>query len=226
MIFSEKLQILRKNRGFTQEELAEKLQVSRQAVAKWESGISYPDILNLVAISELFRITVDYLVKDNDCTKALGEKETLDADLEEMIAFRLRANQNTYAGFSGQCDSSRLASHDYSYEEDGYLYYDTYLGGEQFMGEEAVWKNKKPLYAMNYSGRVLDERFSGNFLKEALRAADRTLPFRGPAFYQAGEYIYQTKVIGDVNWFQGYEEIYYQNDKVYECYYHGGILKQ
>lgn len=41
MIFSEKLQVMRKNKGFTQEELAEKLQVSRQAIAKWESGVFY-----------------------------------------------------------------------------------------------------------------------------------------------------------------------------------------
>lgn len=223
MIFSEKLQILRKSKGMTQEDLAEKLQVSRQAVAKWESGVSYPDIMNLIAISELMHITVDYLVKDNDCNKAVIEEKS--TDLNKMIAFRLKANQNTYAGFAGACEASRLASHDFSYEENGYLYYDTYLGGEQFMGEEAVWKNGTPLYAMNYSGRVLDERFSANFLKEVLRAADEKLPFRGPAFYQAGEYIYQTKVLGDVSWFQGYEEIYYGDTKVYECYYHGGVLK-
>ena len=47
MIFSEKLQLIRKSKGLTQEELAEKLSVSRQAVAKWESGQSDPDIENL-----------------------------------------------------------------------------------------------------------------------------------------------------------------------------------
>lgn len=68
MIFSEKLQFIRKNHGFTQEELAGKLNVSRQAVAKWESGQVYPDIFNLIQISNLFHVTVDYLVKDQDCT--------------------------------------------------------------------------------------------------------------------------------------------------------------
>ena len=54
MIFSEKLQLIRKNKGLTQEELAERLSVSRQAVAKWESGQVYPDIMNLIQISNLF----------------------------------------------------------------------------------------------------------------------------------------------------------------------------
>jgi len=60
--FSEKLQLIRKNRGLTLEELAEKLSVSRQAVAKWESGQVYPEITNFIQISNLFNATIDYLV--------------------------------------------------------------------------------------------------------------------------------------------------------------------
>lgn len=69
MIFSEKLQLLRKNKGLTQEELAEKVCVSRQAIAKWESGQSYPDISNLIQISHLMNVTVDYLVRDQECSR-------------------------------------------------------------------------------------------------------------------------------------------------------------
>ena len=53
MIFPEKLQILRKSKGMTQEDLASALNVSRQAVAKWESGQGYPDIGNLISISSM-----------------------------------------------------------------------------------------------------------------------------------------------------------------------------
>ncbi len=66
MIFSEKLQIIRKSKGMTQEKLAENLNVSRQAVAKWESGQAYPDIHNLIQISNLFHVTVDLLVLSKD----------------------------------------------------------------------------------------------------------------------------------------------------------------
>ena len=64
MKFHEKLQVLRKERGFSQEELAERLDVSRQAVSKWESGQSYPETEKLIQISNLFGITVDHLLKD------------------------------------------------------------------------------------------------------------------------------------------------------------------
>ena len=222
MIFSEKLQILRKNKGYTQDVLADKLGVSRQAVAKWESGQSYPDIFNLIQISDLMSVSVDYLVKDQDCSVNIVTKPN--SNIDELIAFRLEANINTYAAFKNEVDSTRLTSHDFRYENGKYIYLDTYVGGEKFAGEEAIWKEGHAVYAMNYMGKVLADGFSGNFLKEALRAADKKMPYRGPEIYQSGEYTYRCKVTGDFTWFQGYEEIYQKDNKVYECVFHGGLL--
>lgn len=64
MKFSEKLQSLRKGKGLSQEKLAELLDVSRQAVSKWESGQTYPEIEKLIILCDLFEITLDELVRD------------------------------------------------------------------------------------------------------------------------------------------------------------------
>lgn len=66
MKFSEKLQSLRKGKGLSQEKLAELLDVSRQAVSKWESGQTYPEIEKLIVLCDLFEITLDELVRDRD----------------------------------------------------------------------------------------------------------------------------------------------------------------
>ncbi len=60
---AQRLQQLRKEKGLSQEELAERLGVSRQAVSKWESGQSVPDVEKIVAVSELFGVTTDWLLK-------------------------------------------------------------------------------------------------------------------------------------------------------------------
>lgn len=223
MIFSEKLQLLRKTKGLTQEELAEKMSVSRQAVAKWESGQVYPDISNLIGISNLFNVTVDYLVRDQECSINCINKSS--TDMDKLIEFRLEANVNTYAAYMNETEPTRLDSHDFTYSNGSYTYHDTYVGGEQFAGEEAIWFEGKSQYAMNYMGRILGQQFSGDFLKEALRKADKEMPYRGPEYYKSGEYLYKCNVVGDFSWFQGYEEIYCNNDKVYECYFHGGTMK-
>ncbi|MBD5527493.1 MAG: helix-turn-helix transcriptional regulator [Lachnospiraceae bacterium] len=64
MSFSEKIYALRTQAGMSQASFAEKLQVSRQTVSKWELGTSYPEIEKLLAISNLFHVTTDYLLKD------------------------------------------------------------------------------------------------------------------------------------------------------------------
>ena len=64
MIFADKLIRLRKQNGWSQEELAEKMNVSRQAVSKWESAQTVPELEKLLQLSNLFGVTTDYLLKD------------------------------------------------------------------------------------------------------------------------------------------------------------------
>ena len=66
MEFNEKLQELRKQKGITQEELAEALFVSRTAVSKWESGRGYPNIDSLKALAKFFSVTVDELLSGDE----------------------------------------------------------------------------------------------------------------------------------------------------------------
>ena len=75
--FGEKLKALREEKGITQSELADTLNVSRQAVYKWESNKGYPDIENLIRISDIFEVTIDELIRKD---KALQEKISIDDD--------------------------------------------------------------------------------------------------------------------------------------------------
>ena len=64
MTFGEKLYRLRKEKGWTQERLAEQIGVSRQALSKWESGSAVPDAVNILRLSKLFAVSADYLLDD------------------------------------------------------------------------------------------------------------------------------------------------------------------
>ncbi len=64
MILADKIIALRKKNGWSQEELAERLEVSRQSVSKWESGLSMPDMNKILGLSALFGVSTDYLLKD------------------------------------------------------------------------------------------------------------------------------------------------------------------
>ncbi len=139
--------------------------------------------------------------------------------------FLIKAKQATYAGKGAETASSRVRSHDLIYREGEYMYYDTYLGGDKFAGEEALWISEIPYWSMNYVGRVTGENFSGDFLKEALLRVPEDKPFRGPAEYSNGDYSYQCRIDGDYEWFQGKETISYKGSQIYECYFHGGLIK-
>lgn len=76
MIFADKLITLRKKAGWSQEELAEKLNVTRQSVSKWEGAQSVPDIDKILQLSCLFGVTTDYLLKDEQAEPEYTEDDT------------------------------------------------------------------------------------------------------------------------------------------------------
>ena len=78
MKFCDKLQKIRKENNITQEQLADKLNVSRQAVSKWESGQAYPDTEKLIQISKIFKISLDELINDNIDTNKVNNKKKFD----------------------------------------------------------------------------------------------------------------------------------------------------
>ena len=75
MGFSENLQILRKMKNMSQEQLAERLDVSRQAVSKWESGNGYPETEKLISICEIFDCSMDEIIKGKFSADVNGEKK-------------------------------------------------------------------------------------------------------------------------------------------------------
>ena len=144
---------------------------------------------------------------------------------KSIVSFLIKAKQATYAGKGAETASSRIGSHDLVYREDNLMYYDTYLGGDRFAGEEALWISDVPYWSMNYIGRVTGSPFSGDFLKEALLRVPEDMPYRGPEKYVNGDYTYTCSVKGDFDWFQGNETISYRGNPIYECIYHGGLIK-
>lgn len=97
MNFAEKIYALRTQAGLSQASFAEKLQVSRQTVSKWELGTSYPEIDKLVAISDMFHVTTDYLLKDQPASqdearmdrlvlKFLGYAQDMDLISKDLVS--------------------------------------------------------------------------------------------------------------------------------------------
>lgn len=82
MALSEKLYALRKKSGLSQEQLAEQLHVSRQAISKWESGQSIPESDKLITISQYFNVTLDYLMKEDVEQRISSDNRQDDASMQ------------------------------------------------------------------------------------------------------------------------------------------------
>lgn len=116
MAFAEKLKEIRKQMGMSQEQLAEKLCVSRQAVTKWESGSGIPDVENMMAISGLFGVSIDELLSNEKVeSKRLRFpfESVTEYDIDEEKRFDLNlggAKKLVLNGYDGEKIRVRLAS--------------------------------------------------------------------------------------------------------------------
>lgn len=116
MTFAEKLKSIRKQTGMSQEGLAEKLGVSRQAVTKWESEAGIPDIENIMAISALFDISIDELLSNEKNVREQKDylfESVMEYDIDEPKCYDMNfggANRVVLCGYSGEKLRVRLAS--------------------------------------------------------------------------------------------------------------------
>ena len=93
MTMGEKILNMRKARGWNQEELAERIGVTRQAVSRWESGAAKPDADKIIAICDLFGVSADYLLRDRYCGEESGvqpEKQPVTALGAKVRSFTLQ----------------------------------------------------------------------------------------------------------------------------------------
>lgn len=224
MNIGEKIRLLRESKKMSQELLGEKIGVSRQAVTKWELGESLPDVNNFIELSKIFNVSLDKLLKNDNCVTELIEEKNI-IKFNECIEFLVEAKKNTYAGDGKVNDiSMRPCSKDLEYVKDDYKYIDTYLGGENFIGEEAVFYLDKPIWGMNYYGKEY-EKFSVDFLRKAMLTVTKENPYRGQPIFKDGDYTYICEVNGDFEHFNGTEKIYFEKKIVFECIFNGGIIK-
>lgn len=148
---------------------------------------------------------------------------------KDLIKFLVKAKQLTYAGAKG--DSKKIlvdGSKEFSFSEGVYFYRDRYFGSDPFIGEEVVFSNNEAVWSMNYYGRILDKTIGEKaiyaFLKQSLFAVQENMPLRGPGAFSIDYYSYECKTFGNIDCFSGTESIFFSDKKIYELWFHGGMI--
>lgn len=153
-----------------------------------------------------------------------------DLALEDLMDFVVQAKAVTYIGGGPMSLSYRPASHDLQYHSGPFSYLDSYFGGSDFVGQEVVYYEGKPVWAMNYHGRILEPEETdttqvGEILGKALSSLYEEGRFLGGYQYSLGDVTYIDLNDGDISGFSGREWILRGETKIYELQYHGGLIK-
>ncbi len=150
--------------------------------------------------------------------------------INRLHHFIVQAKAATYVGNGQTTNSSRKSSHDLAFQDGQFSYLDSYFGGTDFIGQEVVYENDEPVWAMNYYGRILEpEKITaaetGQIIKESLSKLYEAGRFLGGFAHAFGESVYTDTNQGDVTSFTGKEWITRAGVLVYELVYHGGMIK-
>jgi hypothetical protein len=149
--------------------------------------------------------------------------------LEQLGEFVVNAKAATYVGGGARSPSCRPGSHDLQFQHGPFSYLDSYFGSADFIGQEVVYYEGMPVWAMNYYGRILEPaRIEaaevGQIIQESLSQMYKEGRFLGGFEHATRGSIYVDTSEGDVASFAGREWIEREGVKVYELVYHGGLI--
>jgi hypothetical protein len=151
--------------------------------------------------------------------------------LIELETFIVQAKRATYVGSGPKLLPYRLGSHDLQFTDGTWAYHDSYVGENDFMGQEIVYDQSKVVWGMNYFGRILQpdqitSAQAGALIKSSLLKLYAEDRFLGGFEYTEGNLTYVDTNEGTVEFFTGHEWISRHGVRVYELVYHGGLIKE
>ena len=151
-------------------------------------------------------------------------------NLQQLNHFIVKAKAATYVGNGQTAPSSRGGSHDLRFKEGEWSYLDSYFGGRDFIGQEVVYLAGKPVWAMNYYGRILlsdliSPSQAGQVIQASLSKMYSEGRFLGGFEYTYDSFDYQDSNEGMLDRFEGRETISFEGKIAYELVYHGGLIK-
>jgi Domain of unknown function (DUF5680) len=151
-------------------------------------------------------------------------------NIDDLSAFIVKAKRATYVGDGEIAEPSRLGAHDLTFQDGDWSYRDSYFGGTDFLGQEAVWLSGEPVWAMSYYGYILrpdliDGERAGKTIKAALTAMYTEGRFLGGFEWEGPHGRYVDWSEGDVAHFRGREVILVGGVEAYALDYIGGLVK-
>jgi hypothetical protein len=159
----------------------------------------------------------------------MGKMTINDEFLSALNSFIVRAKSVSYVGDGQPAPSCRSGSHDLEFSDGDWFYLDSYFGGRDFIGEEVVYYNERPVWAMNYYGHILRPDLitpaqAGQVIKASLSKMYLEARFLGGFEYQHEGFTYTDTSEGEGTSFRGREFISRLEETAYELFYHGGLI--